>query len=111
MVGVLNELNLPIVWTAPSGMIVKQMYNKLHKANLSLTINSKRVRSVIYVKSRDGKFNLIKSKNAISPNIIHSLDATLLMSIVNEFNECMDIVTVHDCFITSPNNMKFLTEV
>lgn len=56
--------------------------------------------------------NRNKSKLAIVPNIIHSLDSTHLNFIVREFiNLDLPIVTVHDCFVIHPNNWLFLRDV
>ena len=42
------------------------------------------------------------------PNIIHSLDATHLINLINKSHDqgFTPIITVHDCFGTLPNNMK-----
>jgi DNA-directed RNA polymerase len=52
----------------------------------------------------------LKQSNAIIPNIIHSLDASHLMNVINNnFDQNFDpIITVHDCFGTHPNNMEQL---
>jgi DNA-directed RNA polymerase len=52
----------------------------------------------------------LKQSNAIIPNIIHSLDATHLINVINSSaDEKYDpIITVHDCFGTHPNNMEQL---
>jgi DNA-directed RNA polymerase len=51
-------------------------------------------------------------KQAILPNIIHSLDAAHLILILNEvlkpFNTTSPVISIHDCFGTLPNNMSGL---
>lgn len=42
--------------------------------------------------------------NAIAPNVIHSLDSTLLYYVVDNFSG--DIITVHDCFLIHPNKAE-----
>jgi len=53
----------------------------------------------------------LKQSNAIIPNIIHSLDASHLINVINtNFDQNYDpIITVHDCFGTHPNKMEHLT--
>jgi len=70
---------------------------------------------------KDGRGNLIvysddvdarKSANAISPNIIHSMDATHLMLTVELLakNNITDIMTVHDSFSTTIGNAEAMAE-
>lgn len=52
----------------------------------------------------------LKQTNAIIPNIIHSLDATHLINLINKSQDIRfaPIITVHDCFGTLPNKMDEL---
>jgi len=52
----------------------------------------------------------LKQVNAIIPNIIHSLDATHLIYLINKSQDqdFSPIITVHDCFGTHPNKMDEL---
>ena len=52
----------------------------------------------------------LKQTNAIIPNIIHSLDATHLINLINKAQDIgfAPIITVHDCFGTHPNKMDEL---
>jgi len=52
----------------------------------------------------------VKQTNAIIPNIIHSLDATHLINLINKAQDqgFSPIITVHDCFGTHPNKMDEL---
>ncbi len=56
------------------------------------------------------KINNNRQASAIIPNVIHSLDASHLHSIIlkakkDGFN---DIISIHDCFGTNPNKMADL---
>lgn len=44
--------------------------------------------------------------SAIAPNIIHSLDSTILYGTVDRFP--YDIGTIHDCFMVHPNHWKLI---
>lgn len=52
----------------------------------------------------------VKQTNSIIPNIIHSLDATHLINLINKALDQRfgPILTVHDCFGTLPNKMDEL---
>lgn len=55
-----------------------------------------------------------KQRLAIIPNIIHSLDSSHIMQIINNhyFNLITDpIITIHDCFGTLPNSLNTLTNI
>ena len=47
------------------------------------------------------------------PNLIHSLDASHLMNLINKANDVnfANIITVHDCFGTLPNNVENLRQL
>jgi DNA-directed RNA polymerase len=51
--------------------------------------------------------------SGIIPNIIHSLDASHLINVVNSSynNKIKPIVTIHDCFGTHPNNLQNLSHL
>jgi DNA-directed RNA polymerase len=108
VVKILNKYKAPVRWEAPNGLIINQFYDKLHKTSLSFNINYKRIKTVVYKKKNI--MDLVKSKAAIAPNIIHSLDSSLLSFIVNDFDK-KDILTIHDCFMVLPNDMKDLYEL
>ena len=50
--------------------------------------------------------NTLKQKQAIIPNVIHSLDATHLANIINNNN--IQIIGIHDCFGALPNEIEIL---
>lgn len=51
-----------------------------------------------------------KQKLAIMPNIIHSLDASMVISIINNYNS-YNFFSIHDCFATTANNIGFLNYI
>ena len=54
-----------------------------------------------------------KQVAAIIPNIIHSLDASHLINLINygKSVQFLDIVSIHDCFGSHPNNMLLLSQL
>jgi DNA-directed RNA polymerase, mitochondrial len=66
--------------------------------------------NTVILKEMTNKLDNKKQVQAIIPNIIHSLDASHLINIINtainlNFNQ---ILTIHDCFGTHPNNLDKL---
>ena len=54
---------------------------------------------------------MLKSENAVSPNIIHAMDATHLMKTVLmlDDNDVTDVMVVHDCFATTIDNVEVMS--
>jgi DNA-directed RNA polymerase len=54
-----------------------------------------------------------KQKQAIIPNVIHSLDASHLINLVTTANtiNLTPIITIHDCFGTLPNKMGLVNNL
>jgi DNA-directed RNA polymerase len=42
------------------------------------------------------------------PNLIHSLDASNIQLFINKVEKPIPFYTIHDCFASLPNNMKYL---
>lgn len=103
------KCNIPLTWFTPSGLKITQFYavSNLNKVSISFKNKSK---SVILREVTD-KMDNRKQVNSIIPNIIHSLDAAHLINIINNglINvKFPDILTVHDCFGSHPNNIDQL---
>lgn len=113
-ISLLIKLGIPIEWTTPLGVIIRQSYLRTNEVKLNVRINKRSsgviLREVVSPNIIDSR----KSRNAIVPNIIHSLDATHQISIVLQFikvDKC--IFTIHDCFLIHPNdyNLQYKTVV
>ena len=63
--------------------------------------------------NKDKKLNKTKQVTAFMPNLIHSLDASSLMLLLNSFfnYNLNDIYTIHDCFAVTCNNASFLIDL
>ena len=85
-----------------------QKYLKNKKTSIGITLFNKH-RKLVYREWTD-KMDTLKQKQSIIPNIIHSLDASHLSSLINsaEKDNFGPIVTIHDCFGTLPNLMGTL---
>jgi DNA-directed RNA polymerase len=57
------------------------------------------------------KINKMRIKRSFMPNLIHSLDAANIHLLIKKLimkGNISSIYTIHDCFATTPNNMKIL---
>ena len=81
------------------------------KTNLFLSIGGNN-RNIV-IKEFTEKLDKRKQNQAIIPNIIHSLDANHLMSVINYSYKHLPfpIITIHDCFGTHPNHMEDLEKI
>lgn len=75
-----------------------------------MSIRFGKTSNTVILKKMTNKLDKRKQVQAIIPNIIHSLDASHLINIINtainlNFNK---IITIHDCFGTHPNNLDKL---
>ena len=107
MIDLAIDLNIPISWHAPDGMIITQYYVKTDKKHINFNLGPLRRKLVINIPLNE--INKSKSKAAISPNIIHSLDASHLHFIVEKLIKLnINIITIHDCFLVHPNDFIIL---
>lgn len=104
-------LNLPVVWFTPTGLKVTQRYMKADKQKVSLSTFGKSRTAVI--KNYTNLTNKGKQIQSIIPNIIHSLDASHLVSVINKCTNTnlLPVITIHDCFGTHPNKISYLSDV
>jgi len=65
------------------------------------------------VKQYFEKLDKRKQIGSIIPNVIHSLDAAHLMNIIisANSNNIKPVLTIHDCFGTTPNQLNNLTDI
>jgi hypothetical protein len=105
---ILIKLGIPLTWITPAGLKITQRYLKSKPTVISTKLFNETKKIVLkeYLEDTDK----LKQSNAIIPNIIHSLDATHLIFLINnsENQGFGPIITVHDCFGTHPNKMDEL---
>lgn len=103
------KCNIPFTWFTPSGLKITQFYAVSNQNKVSISFKNKS-KSVI-LREVTNKIDSRKQVNSIIPNIVHSLDASHLINIINIglINvKFPDILTVHDCFGSHPNNIDQL---
>jgi DNA-directed RNA polymerase len=103
----LNKGMAEIGWVTPSGFIVHQriMKKKVEILNLQLLGRCK-----IHVATGDGaEVDRARHKAATAPNLIHSLDASLLHLSVQRFNS--PIALIHDSVLCRATDMSLLSTI
>lgn len=71
------ENDIPIRWTAPNGLLVEQAYRKTSRVTVKTSVGSV-VRQHRIIQETGG-LSMPRNVNGISPNFVHSLDASVLM--------------------------------
>ena len=108
---ILSENERPIQWVTPSGFIVKQDYRKIKTSQVKTNINGEAL-WVRFGEDTD-KISPIKQAQGIAPNLVHSLDGSLLHKTVNSINDLgvYDVSMIHDSFGTHCKNIPILNKV
>ncbi len=92
-------------WTTPSGFVVHQKLNKKDVVTLELQLLG-RCKMQVAVGDTD-EVDLNHHKNATAPNLIHSLDASLLHLTVPRFDA--PIALIHDSVLCRATDMSTLS--
>jgi DNA-directed RNA polymerase len=92
-------------WTTPSGFVVHQKLNKKEVVSLQLQLLGA-CRMQVAVGDKD-EVDLLHHKNATAPNLIHSLDASLLHLAALRFDA--PIALIHDSVLCRATDMSTLS--
>lgn len=105
------KLKIPLSWFTPSGLFITQNYLKSEAHKLSFKIGG--LSNSLVLRKITDRMDTAKQVQAIIPNVIHSLDASHLINIINTAikNKFGPILTIHDCFGTHPNKMGYLSDL
>ena len=105
-----NKEGLGLTWTTPVGFPVSQFYKKTELKRIDTTFQKIKIQRKYHprVSQIDGR----KQVSAVSPNVVHSLDASHMMSTVNR---CLDLgiqdfSMVHDSFAVHLGHVQTLSE-
>ena len=93
-------------WTTPSGFVVHQKLMKQEKVKIDLKLLGSVQRITTAVGDSD-KVDLMHHKNATAPNLIHSLDASLLHLSAIRFNA--PLALIHDSVLARASDMAVLS--
>tara|TARA_R110002110_G_scaffold3563_5_gene18221 strand:- start:1510 stop:2016 length:507 start_codon:yes stop_codon:yes gene_type:complete len=89
------KVDKPVAWVSPCGFLVHQGYMLENKRSVKTTIAGE-FRYVVLSERIPDSINKRRHKQAVAPNFVHSLDASVMHKTVNKTD--FDIVTIHDCF-------------
>ena len=99
--------NLTLTWTTPSGFVVNQRIQKKKVEKLELQFLG---RCILSVATDDPEAaDKLRHKAATAPNLIHSLDATLLHFSALRF--CGPIALIHDSVLCRATDMTALSSI
>jgi DNA-directed RNA polymerase len=99
------ETNLK--WTTPSGFVVVQRLMKQKTQTIQLQLLGRCELRV--TTGEDEEVDISRHKAATAPNLIHSLDASLLHLSVKRFNE--PITLIHDSVLCRATDMSLLSTI
>ena len=96
---------LPVTWTAPTGFPIKQQYRdtKYRRVETHWAGAVTKKRLGISLKEETDKLNSRRQANGIGPNVVHSLDAAMMMFTVNRATShgIGTLSMVHDSYATT----------
>ena len=95
-------------WTTPSGFVVHQKLMKQEKVRIQLKLLGT-VHNTIAATGDSNKVDLMHHKNATAPNLIHSLDASLLHLSAIRFNA--PLALIHDSVLARASDMAVLSSI
>jgi DNA-directed RNA polymerase, mitochondrial len=109
----LNEVNKPIVWETPVGFLVEQKYAEENLIRVETTLGDgiTPVRAQLNLSVENPrKLNKRAQRNGISPNYVHSLDASALCRTVANALKCgvTSFSMIHDSYGTHSPKMHQL---
>jgi DNA-directed RNA polymerase, mitochondrial len=94
--GIVSKANMPITFTAPSGFVV---YQAIKKVNVKIVKTLLCGRTAIFIGEPDeDKIDGQRQRNGISPNFVHSCDASHLVATVLKSKQAglSSISAIHD---------------
>lgn len=102
------ELDTPLHWTTPSGLIVQQGYRKQLGKRVAVYFEGRQERFTIAEDS--DKLDRRRNANAVAPNFVHALDASILMASVLQCADAgiKNFAAIHDSYATHACDMPEL---
>jgi len=103
--------NIPITWTNPAGLTIKQSYQNYLTKRITTRLSGQMVKAVWSTPTAETNILKKKAVNAISPNFIHGMDSGhLMMTIIACLKDRPDMsfATVHDSFSTTAADAPLL---
>ena len=112
---VLGRENVTLQYRTPTGFIVNNKYNEFEKPVVKIKMWDAEIgRERAYKHTVQEKITDVvrtrKSMNTVAPNIVHSLDASILIlaGVLAKQNGMTHMMTVHDSFACLPSDMELM---
>jgi len=95
---IMTKAGLPLRWTTPTGLPILQSYFSRKTGRVVVNYRGQRIRLDVKIDQR--KLDSKRQANGISPNFIHSMDASHLMAVANRCHDhgIRSLAVVHDSF-------------
>ena len=92
------DKNLPITWETPSGFVVQQVYSSMKSRRITTHIDNVLIKPTILEET--SRIDRRRTINGVSPNFVHSMDATALTMTINKciLEGINNFSVVHDSF-------------
>jgi len=103
--------NIPLRWTSPSGLLVHQQYNSTKDSRVRLKYLSD-IYLDIRVQEDCPTLNTNKMGNAITANLLHSFDSSIMALTILKCRKknVINIGGIHDAFVTDPTSMSVVRD-
>ena len=104
----LAEFDIPMRWRTPAGSIVQQSYWNVAKSDVKTVMGS----YFMWDENPHGGLNQRKQMLSSSPNVIHSIDASLMQIMVNKLyaQGVTNIACIHDSFAVHAANVDLMRD-
>jgi len=108
------EMGKHLAWKTPTGFLVRHRYYPLVTRSVDIYTLVKR-RQVLFAEFDKYAVHPRRAKNGISPNVIHSFDASHMVKTINRMSECgvEDYAFIHDsygCHAPMVDTMRSITQ-
>jgi DNA-directed RNA polymerase len=105
----LAEFDKPLQWITPAGSVVQQSYWNIAKSDVKTVMGS----YYLWDENPLGGLNVRKQHLSSSPNVIHSLDASLMQKLVVKLHDVgvEDICCIHDSFAVHAANVDIMRDL
>lgn len=103
--------DIPLTWVTPVGFIVRHFYSEETSSQITTTVDGKRY-DIRYTErtAKPARKDILKG---ISPNFVHSMDASMMLITVLKCNAngIHDLALIHDSFGTTAGQMHLLGQI
>ena len=110
-----GKSNFPMEWMTPFGFYVYQTYYKSKQRRITTHLSGRLKNYRASIREMIPYYqDIYKCRNSISPNFIHSMDASHLMFVVNDLayeHGVKSLYLVHDCFGVHADSVDLLVRV